>query len=321
MGFLFNSSFEELFFGVSFKSGVFAVTFVRFSFRLLYEGRILLAFALFMFSSAQIVQAGSVKATVRVIIDKLPAEKEERMANFDRVIENYIENVEWLEEDDQMPIEISLQLLLNESLSNIEDRYNCEFLISASDVQYFDRRVRFPYQPGDALVYNEQSVDPLTAVINFYVNMVLGSELDKARGYGGEIYYKRAANFASLGKFVRTEFVRGWPEREELIKRVFKEPFLTFRKMKDYYFYSTYLLNQENDKNAARENMIAAIRLLEDVMNKQSDMEEPKQFLNAHYLEIVELFKDYSHRNEVFQKLMQLDPDHKQAYEEHITGS
>ncbi len=269
-----------------------------------------------------VVQAGSVKAKVQAIIDKLPEDKEQKMQGFADAVQEYIEDVEWLEEDDRMPLELSIQLFLSESLSNVEDRYNCEFLISSSDVQYFDRRVRFPFEPTDLLVYSEQSVEPLTGVLNFYINMVLGSEMDKVRGMGGDIYYKRALNFGALGKFVRTEFSAGWTQRVELINRVFRKPFMRFREMKDYYFYGLYVLEEENNKKDARANFISALDIIEEVMETKGNlMEEPQQFLNSHYTEIVDLFKDYSHRDDVFKKLIKLDPDHRDIYEKHITDS
>lgn len=265
-----------------------------------------------------VLYSGPVTAKVHVIIDKLPIDKQQKMKDFHEEVKSYIDQVEWLEEDDYVPIEISLQLFLTDSPSNYEDRYNCEFLISSTDVQYFDKRVRFPYQTGDQFVYSEQAVGPFTGVVNFYVNMVLGSELDKYRNFGGDLYYKRAESFAALGKFVRTEFIRGWTEREELVKRVFKEPFTTFRKMKDYYFYGMYI--REKDIKDARDNIKTALLMLETAMEKKSEFDEPKQFLNAHYREMVDIFKDAKNHDEVFKKLIQLDPDHKELYEEYISS-
>jgi len=57
------------------------------------------------------------------------------------------------------------------------------------------------------------------------------------------------------------------------------------------------------------------------VIEKKSDLEEPRQFLNAHYLELIALFKDYENKNAVFKKLIKLDADHKKQYEEHIGDS
>lgn len=262
---------------------------------------------------------GQIKAKVNVIIDKLPLDKEEKMRGFDEILKKYVERAHWFEENDEMPVEISMQLFLTDSPSNFEDRYNCEFLISSVDVQYFDRRVRFPFQPGEILEYNEQSVGPLTGVIDFYVNMVLGNEFDKYNGFGGDFYYKRAQAIADLGKFVRTEFIRGWTQRQELIRRVFKEPFKTFRKMKDYYFYGLYVLPE--NLSETRKNLKIAFGLLETVMEKRVDMEEPEQFMNAHYLEIIEIFKDDKNNADVFKMLIKLDQDHAEQYKEHTNDS
>lgn len=279
----------------------------------------LFAFMSTILLSFSILIGGQLKADVNVIIDKLPIDKQEKMQDFHKVVKDYIENAVWLEEDDLGPIEITLQMFLTDIPSNIEDRYKCEFLISSSDVQYFDKRVRFPYHPGDPLVYNEQAIDPLTGVIDFYVNMILGNEFDKESYLGGDFYYKRAQSIAALGKFVRTEFIRGWTEREELIQRVFNEPFATFRKMKDFYFYGLYI-RKENIQEA-RKHIKTALDMIETVMKEQSALEEPKQFLNAHYLEFLEIFKDDKAKSEVFKKLKELDPEHKELYEEHISES
>ena len=85
------------------------------------------------------------KAKVEAIIERLPPDKEEKMKDFHVAVTEYINSVDWLEEEDEMPIEISFQLFLNEKKSSFEDRYGCEFLISCNDVQYFDRRMIFPY--------------------------------------------------------------------------------------------------------------------------------------------------------------------------------
>ena len=269
--------------------------------------------------NSPLLMAGQIKAKVNVIINKLPLDKQEKMQDFHIALKEYIESVEWLEDNDSIPIEITLQLFLTDARSNIEDRYNCKFLISSTDVQYFDRRYKFPFQLGDVLIYNDQAAEPLTSVINFYVNMILGSELDKEREYGGDLYYKKAQSFAALGKFVRTDFILGWTERQELIKNVFTEPFRKFRKMKDYYFYGLYVREEKLDET--RKNIRTALDMLGGILKEKADLEEPKQFLDAHYLEIINIFKDDRYREDVFKKLIELDPAHKELYEEHVSDS
>ncbi|MFQ5675114.1 MAG: DUF4835 family protein [bacterium] len=278
----------------------------------------ILAVLSFASTSSELI-AGQLKANVRVIIDKLPIDKQEKMREFDRVIKNYIEEVDWLEDDDLIPLEIALQLFLTDTPSNIEDRYRCEFLISSTDVQYFDKRVRFPYREGEQLLYSDHDIGPLTGVINFYVNMVLGSELDKERAYGGDFYYKKAQGFVALGKFVRTEFILGWTERDELVKRIFTEPFKKFRKMKDLYFYGLYV----REKNIAetRKNLRTAVEMIGNILKEKADLDEIKQFLNAHYLEIIDIFKDDRYSDDVFEKMIEIDPDHRELYQKYTGGS
>jgi len=284
-----------------------------------------IAVALFFANSVSF--ANNVNAKVTVIIDKLPIDKQDKMRNFDRTVREYVEGVQWLEsaDDDVEPIQVTIQMFLTDIPSNVEDRYKCEFLISSSDVQYFDKRVRFPYQKGEALIYSDQATDPLTGVVNFYINMILGSELDKYGAFRGDVYYKRAQSIAAQGKFIRTEFVYGWIERDELVSRVFEEPFLTFRKMKDYFFYALYVLEQPANQEGpppiieARKNMRIALDMLAEVIEKKSDLDEPKQFLDAHYLEYIEIFKDAEKKSEVFEKLKSIDPQHEDLYEQHIS--
>jgi len=266
------------------------------------------------------VHAGDVRATVQVIIDKLPIEKQDRMRDFHKVIKSYVEQAPWLEESDKGdPIDISMQFFLTDIPSNVEDRYRCELLVSGSDVQYFDRRVRFPFQVGEQLVFNEQVVGPLTGVVNFYVYLIIANEFDKFNEFGGDIYYKKALNTAALGKFVRSEFIFGWTEREELIKGIFTKEFKNFRKAKDLYFYGLYV--REENLEEARENVAQAIDRIVAVMEYKTKFEEPQQFIDAHYIEIIHLFKSASNRNDIFKKLIKIDREHKEQYEEFFSDS
>jgi hypothetical protein len=271
--------------------------------------------------SVSIAFGGPIKAQVSVIIDRLPIEKKERMQNFHEVVQAYIETTPWLEEDDRKidPIYLTVQLFLNDSPSNVEDRYNCEFLISSSDIQYYDRRVRFPYQIGEQLYYEEQAVGPLTGVLNFYVYLIIANEFDKFAENGGDLYFKKAGGAAALGKFVRSEFVVGWTEREELLKRMMREPYISFRKMKDHYFYALYMM--EENIAEARSNARIAIEMFENILSHEEKFEATKQFLNAHYLEFIKIFKDDKTNRDVFDKLIKLDSDHEKDYREHMMGS
>lgn len=264
--------------------------------------------------------SGDVVATVNVITDRLPIEFQDKMIEFHKVVKDYVDNGDWLEEDDKGdPIPMTIQMFLEYSASGAEDRYTCEFLISGGDIQYFDRRVKFSYQPGDQLIFDPQTAGPLTSVLDFYVYLILANEFDSFREMGGDFYYKKARDAAELGKFVRTEYIFGWTERNELIRRIFREPFPTLRKAKDHLAQALY--EQGEDIEGARKNVRECLKLVEEVKNHEEKFDATKQFLDAHYSEIIDLFKEDENNKDVFEKMMKLDPDREDTYKEHMVGS
>jgi hypothetical protein len=78
---------------------------------------------------------------------------------------------------------------------------------------------------------------------------------------------------------------------------------------------------REKNLADARKNVKIALDMLETVIEKKGDLEEPRQFLNAHYLEFIDLFKDYENKKEIFKKLIKMDSAHKELYEAHVGES
>jgi hypothetical protein len=277
--------------------------------------------AFLIFSRISTLSAAPIQANVKVIIDKLPIEKQEKMREFDQIVKAYIERASWFEEEDQDidPIIVSVQFFLQDSPSNVEDRYLCEFLISSSDIQYYDRRMKFAYQPGERMIFDAQGVTPLTGVIDFYVYLVIANEFDKFGLFGGDIYFKKALSTAALGKFVRSEFILGWTERDELIKKMQLEPYPTFRQMKDHFFYAQYV--SSDNIGEAREHGRIAVDMLKKIAEHEFKFDATKQFMDAHFLEFIRLFKDDKNNKAVFEKLILVDANHEDAYRENILGS
>jgi hypothetical protein len=86
--------------------------------------------------------------------------------------------------------------------------------------------------------------------------------------------------------------------------------------MKDFYFYGLYFAREDPQKS--RTYIKEAINMLEEI---QKD-EDPKfkrcnKFLEAHHIEIIELFKG-SNDSQVFEKLIKLDPDRANIYQDNL---
>ena len=97
------------------------------------------------------------------------------------------------------------------------------------------------------------------------------------------------------------------------------EPYPTFRKMKDHFFYALYMLEENIDD--ARSHGRIAVDLLVQVYSNEYKFDSTKQFMDAHFLEFIALFKGDKNNKEVFDKLIQVDSNHESAYRENTFGS
>lgn len=252
-------------------------------------------------------------AKVTVILDKLPAEKKKRMANFQDKVADYLNSRAWIEEDYVNQFEVGVQMFLEDEFSTVEDRYRCSIIVSGPDIQYFDKRGRFPFQENEELKANAEYL-PVLGLIDFYVYLVLANELDKYGSLEGTPYIEKARSVLQQGKFSR--FFEGWDRREELLRSLASDNYKKFRELKDYYFYGLSL--EKPDELAQKLDYVKqSVQRLEAVLKENKDNLAAKQFIDAHHQEIIDLFKDAGD-DTVFRILIRIDPDRAELYEEYV---
>lgn len=257
-------------------------------------------------------------AKVTIILEKLPELKQEELKNFYRTIEEYINSTEWVENDQGGEIPISMQFLLSDISSSAESRYRANMIVSNDkDLQYFDRRCLFAYQTGEPLTHNENNPTSLTALIDFYLYLIIGGEFDKYSKLGGTPYFEKAKRCAAHGKFGLGRFIEGWDLREKLILNIFSDKYEKFREMKDDFFLGVYLFDEENERAKGRHSVYNALLKIEKIFVDDPKNEDCKLFLGAYSNKIIEIFKDAKNKD-IFNKLIKLDPERKSLYEQHL---
>jgi len=275
---------------------------------------ILLGMSLIVWS-ARHAKAQEVRAEVSTILKTLPLDKQQRLADFAQKIERYINNYEWFDEP-EITVEIKMQWLLQDISSSSEERYRAQILVSNnSDIQYFDKRCRFPYNPNEPIIHNEPAFTPLTGLIDFYVYLIIAGELDKYGTLAGTPFYQKALDIAQQARYGLGRFNEGWDLRVELAKRLLSEEHKPFREMVDYYFYG--LSVKDDDIEEARKYVAEAVRRLAAILEKDPKNDFCQKFLDAHHIEIIDLFANAKDKG-IFRTLMELDPDHADAYKKHL---
>ncbi len=256
-------------------------------------------------------RAQRVIAEVTTILKTLPLEKQQKLADFHEKIERYIDDYDWFDEP-EIDIHIKMQWMLEDISSSSEERYRAQILVSnASDIQYFDKRCRFPYNPNEPIVHNEPAFTALTGLIDYYVYLIIGGELDKYGTLMGTPYYEKARDIAEQAKFGLGRFVEGWDLRLDLARKLLSDEHKPFREMVDYYFYG--LSVKDEDINEARKYVAEAVRRLANLLDEDPKNDFYNKFLDAHRNEIIDLFKDAKDKK-VLVTLAQVDPDHKKDY-------
>lgn len=263
------------------------------------------------------LNAQSIKVTVDLELNALPDEKREKLQNFKQVLEDYLNNHKWTKDEFIGEFSISWTLLLQDISVSYEDRYKAQILVSNnSDVQYTDRRCRFAYQKGEIPAHNDNNWNSLTSLLDFYMNIIIAEEMDKFGHLLGTPYFEKSKLIAEQANFGLGQFIEGWDLRVELITDLLSEKTRKYREMKDFYFYGLYFTKEDPTK--AKTYIKEAINMLEEIIKS----EDPKfkrceKFLEAHHIEIVELFKD-SNDTQFFEKMIKLDPDRANIYQEYL---
>lgn len=254
----------------------------------------------------------SLKADVQVVLDKLPLDKQDELKDFGKLVERYIGEYDWIEEDDVPTVEIGVQIYLEKQPTSVEERYSCTILVTGGDIRYYDKRIVFPFQKGDKIEHGGQ-FHPLSGIIDFYIYLAIASEVDKLGYLEGTKYFDKAKAVMEQGKFTR--YNTGWDWREDLIDVIYSENYKKFREMKDYFFYATSILPDE--KKEARKYMATAIDMLKEVLDNQHDLEAAHKFIDANFQKVIDLFKDAEDRKPI-RILQSLDFDRSDLYEEYL---
>ena len=270
--------------------------------------RIIVCWIIVLLFLCHAVFSQRIHGTVEVVLDKLPMENQEKLAELADQLDRYINGFEWSPDDYKYEVPVSINVYFEEAkATSREDRYEARLIISnESDVQYSDYRWDFDLDPHPQLQHT-QTYQPFTGMIEFYLYLILGFEFDRIEKLGGRDYFQKARDVLEQAKFSR--FIRGWDRREDILVEVLSAENQPTREMKFYYYTGIYYFDFGEIEDA-REYLVKALSyfsgLPEEAMNR---------FYSLNYYPMGEALKQLAMKNEL-ELLMQLDKEqeHKDYY-------
>ncbi len=281
--------------------------------------------------------AQEIHATVTINMEQLDFEARNNVATMKRDLEDYINNQKFLDmEWEGDPIPVDIQIALSGGANN---KYSAKLFIIARryldgvsdppgqtvETKFYDSKWSFEYGLGATLSYNPMVYNDLNTVIDYYMLMVIGFDLDTYSELGGQRAFEKAKALVNLGASNNGQGFDKYSQpgeftRYNLVTELSDMRYNGMRKIFFSYYYDG-LDRMEFDKAKAIQSLRDAIADLADYKKNKlvSSSVLLQLFFDSKAQEIATIFNGYDDKT-VFSDLRYLDPTNSSLYEQASNG-
>lgn len=244
-----------------------------------------------------------------------------------RVFE-YINQRQWTEDRyrDFERIDCSVQIVFTEAISLT--RFRARLVLASrrpiygtgqqtTVTQLSDEAWIFDYAQGTPLIYEPDRFHPITSVLNFYANIMLGFDYDTFDRSGGDPHFERARRISEIAQSsgaVGWSSMGGDVSRGQLISEIMDPRFRSLREAYFDYHFET-LDHFIRDSDSARMTLVQVVNSLASLREDVSRAYYLDQFFSAKYQEISAMLRGSPQANQAFDALTKMDPAHISEYE------
>lgn len=173
-------------------------------------------FFLFFIFSATIIRAQELKARVSVLSNRVANNVDKKaFQTLQTALDNFVNNRKWTTDNFSQQEKIDCSFLLNLESTGDANVYKASLTIQSARpvfnssyvcpiINFQDNDVIFKYAEFQQLEFNDNRVsgtDPLasnlTAVVAYYINIVLGMDYDSFAPRGGDPFFQKAQNIVN----------------------------------------------------------------------------------------------------------------------------
>ena len=223
----------------------------------------------------------------------------------------YVDTV-WNDEYRDLELKLNIQIIFEGSANTgSSESFLIQSLFSNNmDLHFFDKGSQFSLSQNSSLYYDSIYYDPLSSLLGFYGNIILGAELDTWSSLGGSQHYEKARSIAV--RATASNFSRGWEQRLLLINLLTENAGL--RKLR----FSTYLSYELFDNGNIDECLLAlqeVIKNLDEIFNNYSQENYTNMFMKYHGPKIGEIMEKLGQK-EMLLEFQDLDPQRMDIYKD-----
>lgn len=278
------------------------------------------------------VHSQEIEASVSVGYDRLSLQGQGEVAGFADELKRYVESIRWTEGNwEGEKIQMTFSVVFSGE-SGTGD-YSATLVVGSQRsigtsgkrsamMRILDNAWSFQYVRNQPFIQDRTRYDYLTGLIDFYVHIAVGLDLDSYAPKGGSSMFASALSIAQRAQVVSN--IPGWTTdgapgaytRLNFIKELTDlryDPLRMF--IYNYHYNGLDLL--EKDRGAALDSLNSYISNLVRAVDRLVQPSTIIRVLNdTKHLEYAELFRDYVDPDGlIWRKLLYIDPSHKQVYD------
>ncbi len=275
------------------------------------------------------LRAQEIQATVVVDMQTLTLDQRQDLVNMARDVEGYINNNRYLDKDwdgEKIPVDITIYIRARNNnrvsarLAIVSKRLvNGQPGTGSGLLRIFDQEWSFDWSMTPTLVYQTLRYDDFASVVDFYMLMAIGLDMDTYEDVGGTAAYKIAQQIAQNGNArgvsqFSTMYQPGEFTRMSLVSEFMDIRYQGLRRL--IYDYHDAIDTYATDKAAGLTALEAVVHdIAEFKRNKLSNRSVMLQaFFEAKQNELAGLFRG-NKNSPVWADLRYVDPGFTQQYE------
>ena len=266
---------------------------------------ILLPFIIFLsqFSTAQ-----ELLFDVKVNTPKIQNVDPKVFKDMETNIQEFLNNRKWTDDvyDQEERIKCQIQLTITEEVS--QTSFRADLAIQSSRpiygsseettlLNHVDKDVVFNYEPFQPIVFSKNLFqDNLSALLGYYVNLILGMDYDSFSTLGGDPYFRICQDIIQSVPQNAASAFPGWRQIDGNRNRYWIIENLTSPRIRDYRtsmykYHREGLDNMHLDPTTARATIMEAIAVIKEVNRNYPSSMIMQMFANSKRAELIEIFK------------------------------
>lgn len=275
--------------------------------------------------------AQDIQANVQVNAEQVQLSNKEIFTDLENAISQFLNTRKWISDKVQPQEKISINFVINVTKFNT-DAFEANMNVTSSRpvygtaystqmFQHFDREVYFRYAQFQNLEYQDNAnLMDLTSILAFYVNVLIGIDMDSYSPDGGTVFYNKALQIRNI-----MQNKAGWDpgsgsgnrNKYYIIDQLLDDRFRPVRTA--FYQYHMQGLDKfKEDHIAARKEIYSSLEKIRTVQENLPNSVLFRIIMNAKRQELVNVFSEAEPglKNRSIELLSRLDPSNANTYDQ-----